>query len=303
MCWCSEVTELENQPSDATGSYADYGNPSLVPDSEIVLVERHQPRRFDLPYHHHASLELNYLVGCQMEYDLADTVVRIPENQLSIFWGAIPHRVKSVAGDGQTINVYVAFSELFGWGLPERFVANLVAGEVMCSAEPDPVDRLVFPRWADEFERRDPAFQRLLVGEVEMRIRRFAASEWSRLNDRAGRHGQPREIATKMSTVEAMIRFISDNFALPLTVAQVARHVRLSESHAVSQFRKVMGISIKEQLTRTRLNHARMLLAHSDKKILTVAMDSGFGSQSAFYEAFQARTQKTPSAYRRETRA
>ncbi len=293
---------MSHQVPHSDGHHYGYVDTKRVPDSEIVLVEQHQPKQFNLPYHHHASVELNFLIDCEMDYSFSGASVRIPQRRLTIFWGAFPHSVASVTGIGKTVNVYVAFSELFAWKLPERFVANLIAGDVMCSAEPDPVDYLVLPRWADEYRCKDPSFQKLLVGEVEMRIRRFAANGWERLNEGTGERCEAKESISKMGTVETMIRYISDNYGSPMSVADVADHVSLSQSYAMTLFRRVTGISIKEHITRTRLSHARMLLSNSDEKIVTIAMDSGFGSLSAFYEAFQTRIQKTPAAFRREAR-
>lgn len=64
-----------------------------------------------------------------------------------------------------------------------------------------------------------------------------------------------------------------------------------------------MGVSIKNHLTRTRLSHAKMLLSETDQKIVTVAMDSGFGSLSSFYEAFTEHNDGlSPAKYRRAMR-
>ena len=40
--------------------YFDYGDLQLVPSGEVVMVERHRPRPFVIPYHHHASIEVNF---------------------------------------------------------------------------------------------------------------------------------------------------------------------------------------------------------------------------------------------------
>ena len=61
-------------------------------------------------------------------------------------------------------------------------------------------------------------------------------------------------------------------------------------------------LPIKEHITRIRLSHAQMLLSNSDAKILSIAMDSGFGSLSSFYEAFQSHLDTTPSVFRRDAR-
>lgn len=135
-----------------------------------------------------------------------------------------------------------------------------------------------------------------------MRLRRFAASGWNRIMDGPGEVGPLDVQASKMGSVEDMLRFIADNFGANTTVADVAAHVNLSPSYAMTLFRKVTGISIKEHIMRTRMAHAQMLLSNSKEKILSIALDSGFGSLSAFYAAFQARMGETPAAFRRRSK-
>ena len=88
----------------------------------------------------------------------------------------------------------------------------------------------------------------------------------------------------------------------PLTVRDVARHVRLSPRHAMVLFRRAVGVSIKTYITRTRISHAQMLLANSDMKVISIALDSGFNSLSSFYDAFRAQQNCTPAAFRVEAR-
>ena len=51
-------------------------------------------------------------------------------------------------------------------------------------------------------------------------------------------------------------------------------------------------------LTKLRLYHAKSALVGSSDKILTIAMDSGFGSLSRFYEVFVKDTGQTPQNFR-----
>ena len=67
-------------------------------------------------------------------------------------------------------------------------------------------------------------------------------------------------------------------------------------------FQRTIGVPIKRHITRIRISHAQMLLANSNLKILGVAMDSGFRSLSSFYDAFKRLTDKSPAAFRAETR-
>lgn len=282
--------------------HLDYIDATRVPAGETVLVERHSPRPFHAPYHHHASIELNYLIDCDMIYSFSGTKVKASRDHLTIFWGAIPHCVTEVIGRGETLNVYIDFSQLLGWNLPGGFIDALIGGDVFCAQIPDPVDALMIPRWAEEFKRNERGHRGLIAGEIEMRLRRLATGRWTTLRsgqkdarDAAGAGG-------KMRYVEEMLRFVADYYTSPITVADVADHVGLSQSYGMTLFRKVIGVPIKEHITRIRLSHAQMLLSGSDMKIVSIAMDSGFGSLSAFYEAFQSRAGQSPAAFRRNSR-
>ena len=294
---------MARREESAQIQYLEYSEPGLVPDQGGFLVQRHRPKRFAWPYHHHASIEVNFLDGCEMDYSFSGTPVRVRPDRMTVFWGAAPHCVTNAIGSGQVINVYVSFSQVLHWGLPAPFIDCLIGGNVTTTERSNPIDRLAFHRWADEFQDSSPALRKLILGEVEMRFRRFALEGWKTLKKG---HGEVRAVAggggAAMQNVEEMLRYVTNNYASPITVADVANHVGLSPNYAMTLFRKVVGVPIMEHVTRIRLSHAQMLLTSSNRKILTIAMDSGFGSLSSFYESFTARAHKTPAAFRRDSR-
>ena len=63
-------------------------------------------------------------------------------------------------------------------------------------------------------------------------------------------------------------------------------------------FQKAIGMSMTAYLTKLRLYHAKSALVDGQEKIVTVAMDSGFGSVSRFYEVFAKETGQTPQSFR-----
>ncbi len=268
------------------------------------MVETHRPTRFRRAYHHHPSVEINFLIGCDMEYSFSGTLVRAGRQKLVVFWGAVPHGVTDVQGSGSIVNVYLSLAQLLKFGLPELFVETIISGGILASRESCHEDALMFNTWARDYSRAsdDPNWRNLLIGEIEMRLRRMALEGYDVLMKARGNADANVSGTSTMRHIDQMLRFIADNYGNPISVAQVAEHVDLSPSYAMSLFRRVVGVPIKEHITRIRLSHAQMLLAHSDHKILSVAMDSGFGSLSSFYEAFQAHQHKTPAAFRREAR-
>lgn len=102
-----------------------------------------------------------------------------------------------------------------------------------------------------------------------------------------------------MLHIEKMLLFTPDEFFQPIKVSDVVASINLSHRDAIKLFRRVLGTAIKEQLTLTRISHAQMLLSESDAKVLIVALESGFKSLSAFFEAFEKASGVSPAQYRR----
>jgi transcriptional regulator GlxA family with amidase domain len=59
-------------------------------------------------------------------------------------------------------------------------------------------------------------------------------------------------------------------------------------------FKKSTGMSLGEYVTLLRLSYAQALLMKEDINILQIAMDSGFGSVSAFNKCFRKQSGMTP---------
>lgn len=289
-------------PKDDLNQYLEYVDSHLVPERDTFLIESHQPTKFKSAYHHHASVEINFITECDMEYSFSGTYLTVPRERMTMFWGAVPHGVTGVKGRGQAVNIYISLAQMLKWGLPRTFTEAIVSGAVIAARQPSQLDQIKFASWAHDYTRGDMSWRRLLLGEIEMRLRRLALEDYDVLMPGGETARVNISGAAAMRYIDDMLRFIADNYGNPISVSDVAEHVNLSPSYAMSLFRRSVGVPIKEHITRIRLSHAQMLLANSDSKILSVAMDSGFGSLSSFYEAFQAREHKTPAAFRRETR-
>ncbi|MBV8649597.1 helix-turn-helix transcriptional regulator [Paludibacterium sp.] len=66
-------------------------------------------------------------------------------------------------------------------------------------------------------------------------------------------------------------------------------------------FKEKFGVSAKHWLLSQRLEHARQLLLTTHKKVIDVAIESGFTNHAHFSESFRRRFQLSPSEARRET--
>lgn len=278
--------------------FSDSVDQTRVPKANGFLIERHKPTLFDTPYHHHTSVELNFLQGCDMSYSFSGEVVDLQRDRISVFWGAAPHRVIRVSGDGIITNIYLSLGQFVRWGLPDQLLEAVLSGAVISTKHADPMDKMLINRLFSERGQDDTAWRRTHMSEIETRLRRVALEGWTTLLASRTRPTDLEISAQTMMHVETMLRFIADSFTIPINVGDIADAANLSPVRAGQVFRKVMGIGLKQQLMRARLSHARMLLTETDAKVSSVALDSGFSSLSAFYEAFTKANGVTPAKYR-----
>ncbi len=94
-------------------------------------------------------------------------------------------------------------------------------------------------------------------------------------------------------------RFISSQYREPVTLEDLARTLHLSTSRATHLVKEVCGRTFVQQVTQFRLRHAAGMLWQTDKSVMDIAMDSGFGDVSNFHKAFRRHYHMTPLQYRR----
>jgi AraC-like DNA-binding protein len=91
--------------------------------------------------------------------------------------------------------------------------------------------------------------------------------------------------------------YLDAKLSLPLLAEQLKTPV-----HYLSQeINEQSGSNFFDFINRYRVDEAkRQLIENKDKKILVIALDSGFSSKSTFYTAFKKHTKMTPSEYRKK---
>lgn len=276
-----------------------YAHQGFVTRDRIIYIQHHKPADVPDPFHFHPSVEVNFLENCDMTYSFSGTEFELKRDRFCVFWAAYPHRSLKVNADGVITNVYISLSEFLHWQLPPAFVNTLLSGAVLASSRQSAGDRELACRWSKEIEKTDTEWQKLHIAEVQARLRRMALEEWDVLHK--PRHETTNKIigGNAVTQFEKMLRYVAANYAETIAIADVAKIGGVSPPYAISLFRKMLGRTIKEHITDMRINHARMLLTETNAKILTIAMDCGFGSLSAFYECFSNRTGYSPAAYRK----
>jgi LacI family transcriptional regulator len=106
-------------------------------------------------------------------------------------------------------------------------------------------------------------------------------------------------IAHSDRLVALAIRFIRDHATQGITADQVYQAAHASRATLQPRFRKEVGHTVSEEIWRTRLRHARLLLLETDLPQAQVAADCGFTSLSHFSRRFRQETGQSPGQFRR----
>ena len=106
---------------------------------------------------------------------------------------------------------------------------------------------------------------------------------------------------TQFYTNEA-ISFIYANYALPITVEDIAKRLNLDRSYFGKIFRETMGQSPQEFLIRYRMSKAAELLKTTDISIKDISVKVGYPNQLHFSRAFKNVYDQCPRSYRQNNR-
>ena len=282
------------------------GNRFLQPDAFLAETHIVEP----MPEAHwHDHVELNVIIHGGMTYLINGQQVSLHEGGIYCFWAAVPHQVISAVDDTKLVCIYVPFADFLSLVVSSGFRDELLAGHVLTTATADTTDPITVTRWAEQWDEAEEQSANILRDEVRLRVRRLALTPCRADKVKRGKvPDHKREyahIADKrtIARVQAMTSFINNEFMKPIDVSDVAKVSGLHPSNATATFRKVLGQSIAQYLRQRRLNHALKLLADTDLPIIEVAYESGHGSLTRFYDAFQRQVGCTPKDYRRRFRS
>ena len=98
--------------------------------------------------------------------------------------------------------------------------------------------------------------------------------------------------------IQAVVRYISANYALDLKIADIAKRFAFSHNNLIYRFEKELGISPSRFITQQRLLIAKGLLQNTDYTVSQIAGLCGFAHSSFFGKIFKKHEGLSPSNYR-----
>jgi AraC-like DNA-binding protein/mannose-6-phosphate isomerase-like protein (cupin superfamily) len=99
-----------------------------------------------------------------------------------------------------------------------------------------------------------------------------------------------------------LFQHLGENYDSSIQVREAARICGMSESHFMSLFKRVTGLSFVTYFNHFRIERAQALLATTDESMASISQQVGFCDQSYFGTVFRKTVGMTPATYRRRTR-
>jgi LacI family transcriptional regulator len=109
-------------------------------------------------------------------------------------------------------------------------------------------------------------------------------------------------LAVSDPVVSAAMHYISEHATEGVNVASVVLHIGVHRRELERKFRQIVGHSVLHELRRTRVEHAKRLLAATTLSMPRVARQSGFSTPQRMATVFQSFERVSPTAYRRRVR-
>ena len=128
---------------------------------------------------------------------------------------------------------------------------------------------------------------RTRIDEEEKDIDSISSSGMIKLKENVSNH-----------SVSMAIEYINRNYAKQITLSDIARETKLSESHLSSLFKAETGINFLQYLNAVRINKASSLLRGTAMNISEIAAETGFPSPGYFTKIFKRFRNETPTEFR-----
>ena len=253
--------------------------------------------------HWHAQVEVNYIVRGWAHYRMSGHETRFNAGDMALFWGGLPHQLYDASDDLIYAGGHLPLVHFFRLRLPQDVQSKLMQGATLVTRATDASDALNFERWNNYARSGDPMKASMAVDELLLRIERVRFDPYSLLPgpaevvnavDGLDHHSSP--------IVVRICDFIADNFREDIDSADIASAANVHPKYAMNVFKKSTGMTLNDYVNLMRLSYAQALLMQDEANVLQVAMDSGFGSLSAFNKAFRKISGMSPTDFRRDVR-
>jgi AraC-like DNA-binding protein len=106
--------------------------------------------------------------------------------------------------------------------------------------------------------------------------------------------------AAELDQINTIVNRITENVALPLTAAQMADDMGMSETRFSRFFKRTTGNTFTDFVNQVRIHRACQLLMSTDRYVTNICYDVGFSNVANFNRRFLELKGATPTEFRKQ---
>jgi AraC family transcriptional regulator, melibiose operon regulatory protein len=209
------------------------------------------------------------------------------EGMAVLYWASQPRLLASPTEAICTM-ASIPLERFLRWKLPIGLRSRLLAGRPAFGIAGDWQGMSIL-RWEEDLESPDPFIARAAELEIQAAVFRMARQDAPFSLPRGEESDWRRAAAWLLSHLDQ-----------PVGVSEIAKAVGRHPSHLMRAFKRGTGMTIGSFVLMHRVARAKRLLIETDLSSSQVGLESGFGSERRFFEAFRESTGTSPGAYRRQ---
>lgn len=147
---------------------------------------------------------------------------------------------------------------------------------------------------------KTPTDDPIYISYLEARLIELLCLALKDLIDPVDCHAKPTMSAQETKRILHAKRFIDQRLHSTPSVKEVAAAAGLNRNSLFYGFKEKFGKSVSEYIQTQKLEHAKFLIEHSNRRLVDVAEAVGFRHESSFITAFRKQYGITPGKLRRE---
>ena len=271
---------------------------SLYPSLDTPLVYS------DIPWHWHDAFEFGFVISGTVLYRTNHCAFTLQAGDAIFINSGIPHALYPLEPRKALRFETQFFDREFLAGTPGSLIDLKYIEPVRKTRQLE-----AFPLYACDPDSRVFSEKLLLCASLakekseffEMRLRSVFSELWELIYTRAEaeKKAVPQNVSERNHLIKQLLSYVQEHFAEQITVLEIANSAHISERECFRVFRNYLGITPIDFLQACRLQEAQKMLIYSEKSILEIALECGFGNSSYFGKRFKAVHRITPNQYRK----
>lgn len=260
----------------------------------VFVFESHHAADFRMEFIRHAFLKVLYILGGSGRMVTEDgRTLSCRAGDVIVVPIGLTHRLED--DRSSPMSLYAVCVEPRVWAPDPTLAELLPVGRLPRNALVSSQVRTWLRRLLFEQSRDRPPCGAMIVGLTLQLLALLArAADAANLRELA-QHGK---VSGLRQRVEAYVDELARRFFEIGDIDQAAAELGMSRRRFTQLFREVTGSTWLAYVRQLRVDHARKLLAQTDRSVISIAFECGFEDLSSFYRAFGKLERLSPQRWR-----